>query len=205
MGEFLLKLIVGPNKSYGLEEPKTKIGETHPTVNDELLYRIRHGKVHPKGDIDRFDGHTVHFKDGSQEEYDSVVACTGFKISHPFLDKDFINYSEGDVPLYLKMMHPQFDDIYFIGLFQPLGCIWPLAELQAKIVARELTGKWNRPKDMPAAVQRELDNPDLKQINTPRHTITVDYHAFRKRLLRELPKNYISREAVKEGLRVTVT
>jgi hypothetical protein len=27
-------------------------------------------------------------------------------------------------PLCLKMMHPTIRSLFFIGLFQPIGCIW---------------------------------------------------------------------------------
>ncbi len=198
----LLKLIQGDNQLYGLQEPDHAFSETHPTVNDELLYRIRHGKVGPRVDIARFEGKTVHFIDGSSAEYDSIIACTGYIISHPFFEQSFIDYSQGPIPLYLKMMHPQMQDLYFVGLFQPLGCIWPLAELQSKIIARELSGLWKRPADIAQRVERELNNPHYRQINTPRHTITVDYHAFRKALLRELPANYIRRStAARQSVR----
>jgi hypothetical protein len=53
-------------------------------------------------------------------------------------------------------------------------------------MARELAGKWERPKDMAKAIQHELENPDFHQINTPRHTITVDFHQFKNRLLKQL-------------------
>jgi hypothetical protein len=86
------------------------------------------------------------------------------------------------------MIHPEMDNLYFIGLFQPLGCIWPGSELQSKIMARELAGKWKRPSSIKKLIAEELNNPDFHQINTPRHTITVDYHRFRKRLLKQLPK-----------------
>lgn len=92
-------------------------------------------------------------------------------------------------------MHPEMRNLYFIGLFQPLGCIWPGSELQSKIMARELSGKWSRPHHINALIEDELKNPDFKQINTPRHTITVDYHRFRKRLLKQLPTNYIHHAA----------
>ncbi|MEZ4851977.1 MAG: hypothetical protein R3B93_25915 [Bacteroidia bacterium] len=113
---------------------------------------------------------------------------------HPFFDESLINYSEGTVPLYLKMFHPQIANLYFIGLFQPLGCIWPGAELQSKIMARELAGKWKRPANIEELAQKEASNPHMKQINTPRHTITVDYHVFKRALLKHLPKDYVSKE-----------
>jgi len=184
----MIKAIQGKNSSYGLPDPEDDFGFHHPTLNSELFYFIRHGKIKPRKDIDRYEGTTAYFKDGSSAEYDVIVACTGYFISHPFFDSSFIDYTEGDVPLYLRMLHPDIQNLYFIGLFQPLGCIWPGAELQSKIMARELAGKWKRPANIYQLVQREIEHPDFKQIKTPRHTITVDYHAFRKRLLVELAK-----------------
>ncbi len=183
----------GGNKAYGLPEPDGPLGSHHPTINEDLFYTIRHGKIKPRPDVSRLEGNRVYFKDGSFGEYDCIVACTGYIISHPFFKKDFIDYSEGEVPLWLRMIHPTIQNLYFIGLFQPLGCIWPGAELQSKIMARELSGKWQRPADIGKLIHDELQNPDFRQINTPRHTITVDYHRFRKRLLKYLPQNYISR------------
>lgn len=194
LSQLLIKIFIGPNMNYGLQEPDHNFGQTHPTINDELLYRIRHGKVHPKVDIERLDGKTVHFKDGSSEEFDVIIACTGFIITHPFFERSFIDYSEGDVPLYLKMIHPQYDNLFFVGLFQPLGCIWPGSELQAKIIARQLSGKWSRPKNIEALVKHEVEHPHYNQLKTPRHTISVDYHVFRKSLLKQLPKQWVSKQ-----------
>lgn len=185
----------GKNTDYGLPEPEGPLGSHHPTINEDLFFTIRHGKIKPRQDIERLDGHDVFFKDGTRGTYDVIVACTGYIISHPFFDKSFIDYSEGEVPLWLRMMHPDINNLYFIGLFQPLGCIWPGSELQSKIMSRELSGEWKRPAHIKSLIDGELRNPDFKQINTPRHTITVDYHRFRKRLLKYLPKSYVSYEA----------
>jgi hypothetical protein len=181
-----LKIRNGSNALYGLPNPTTPFGSHHPTVNEDLFFTIRHGKIKPRPDIERYDGSKVHFKDGSVGEYDVIVACTGYIIAHPFFDKNLIDYSEGEVPLWLRMMHPTIQNLYFIGLFQPLGCIWPGSELQSKIMARELAGTWQRPKNINALIDNELKNPDLDQIKTPRHTITVHYQKFRKRLLAQL-------------------
>jgi thioredoxin reductase len=194
ISQLLIGIFIGNNKRYGLQEPDHKFGETHPTINDELLYRIRHGKVHPKKDIQKFDGKTVHFVDGTSEEFDSIIACTGYQITHPFFEKSQIDYSEGPVPLYLRMMHPELDNLFFVGLFQPLGCIWPGAELQSKIIARQLVGKWSRPENIESLVKKEVENPHYRQLNTPRHTITVDYHLFKRELMKHLPEDWVSRE-----------
>lgn len=146
---------------------------------------MRHGKIKLRSDIDHYDGNTVMFKDRTNNGYDVIVACTGYIISHPFFDSMLFDYSQGNMPLYLRMFHPTIENVYFIGLSQPLGCIWPGAELQNKIMAKELVGKWKCPTDLTKLGQREVDHPDHKQIKTPRHTITVDYHAFSKRLSNE--------------------
>jgi hypothetical protein len=188
ISETILKVLNGKNSDYGLPEPDHAFGATHPTVNDELLYKIRHGKVHPKPDIDHYEGNTVFFTDGTSEDYDVIIACTGYKISHPFFEKSFVNYTEGPVDLYLKMMHAEFADLYFIGLFQPLGCIWPGAEQQSKLMAAEIAGEYSRPENIHAAIENQLNNPHYKQIDTPRHTITVDFHIFMKEIQQQLKK-----------------
>ena len=193
---WLARISMGPNEAYGLPKNELKFGATHPTINSELLYKIRHGKIQPHGDIDHFDGKNVHFKDGTVEEFDTIIACTGYILAHPFFDESLLNYKSGPVPLYLKMFHEKYTNLYFVGMFQPLGCIWPGAELQSKIMARELTGKWKRPANMAKLCEHEVTHPHMKQIDSARHTITVDFHKFVRELKKHLPKNYIQKVPV---------
>src|SRR5262249_52957256 len=99
----LLRLVNGGAARYGLEPPDHELLETHPVVNSELLYAIRHGRVHPRKDVVRFDGRTVRFADGRAEEYDVVIAATGYRITFPFLDPALVDFSAGPVPLYLRV------------------------------------------------------------------------------------------------------
>jgi len=184
----LVRFLIGPNRAYGLPDSDHKVGSSHPTINDELLYKLRHGKVYPKGEIEKYEGKKVVFKDGSSEEFDTVIACTGYVLAHPFFEKDFIDYSSGPVPLYLKMFHPDHANLFFVGMFQPLGCIWPGSELQSKLIAKAITGSWNRPSNIKDLCQREVTHPHFNQVKSPRHTITVDYHKFVKALKKELGK-----------------
>ena len=100
--QILLKIMLGKNELYGLRPITEPFGSSHPTINDELLHKIRHGKVLPRMDIKRFEGEKVIFEDGREEVFDSIVACTGYWLSHPFFDKELINYSEGPVPIVVK-------------------------------------------------------------------------------------------------------
>jgi cation diffusion facilitator CzcD-associated flavoprotein CzcO len=187
--EALLRITQGPNEAIGLPRPDHRVAETHPTVNSELYDAVRHGRVHPRPDVARFDGHAAHFVDGRAAEYDAVIACTGYWIDHPFFDPAVVDFSRGPVPLYLRMLPADLRNLYFIGLFQPLGCVWPGAELQSKLAARHLAGRWAPPGELDRLVRRELARPDLAQLDTPRHTITVDDVPFRKRLRRQLARS----------------
>jgi len=186
--KFMLELMQGKNEDIGLPKVTNHILATHPTVNSDLYNAVRHGRVKPKCDVERFDGKTVYFQDGSHEEFDVVIACTGYKIKHKFFDKGFINFEKGPVDLLHRMLPADIKNLYFIGLFQPLGCIWPGAELQSKLAAKHLNGKWQPKGSLKDLIQNELNNPDVKQLKTARHTITVDDFSFRYRLKKELSK-----------------
>ncbi|NVK12033.1 MAG: NAD(P)-binding domain-containing protein [Gammaproteobacteria bacterium] len=191
----MLEIFQGKNEDIGLQKPDKSLNATHPTVNSELYYAVRHGKVTPHVDIERYEGNTVIFKDGKSEEFDVIIACTGYKIKHDFFDQSLINYEEGKVPLLHKMIPGDINNLYFIGLFQPLGCIWPGAELQSKLAAQHLCGNWKPEKSINELIEIELANPDVQQIDTPRHTITVDDYAFRARLKKELDRSKLATKA----------
>ena len=76
-------------------------------------------------------------------------------------------------PPYLNLTHPAVPGLYFVGLFQPVGCIWRLADHQARIAALQITGRLRRPARAQAGGSRQAE-------------LQVDYHAFRRHLLREL-------------------
>lgn len=185
----IIRLLQGRYKKYKLQKPDCRPLEIHPTINSELLYFIRHGKIFPRGGIERFEGHTVHFVDGKQDDFDVVIFATGYQVSFPFFDKDFIDYSQlTHIPLYRKMMHATLDNLYFIGLFQPQGCIWPLADYQAKIAAKIIAGSLPRPDNLGVKISREINASRSRFRTNVRHALEVDYQKFRKQLKRELNK-----------------
>jgi cation diffusion facilitator CzcD-associated flavoprotein CzcO len=186
------RLEVGKMKNYGLEEPDYPILKAHPVTNSELLYFLRHGKIHARKDILELKGNTVLFSDGKSEEYDIIIACTGYKISFPFFDTSFIHFDEKEVPLYLRTFHPKYQNLFFVGLVQPQGCIWPLAEAQSKLVASLIVGKYKLPSDIIQRVERELKFIRKEFLDTPRHSVEVHFHEYLNQLKKEYNKNVIA-------------
>ncbi|CAM4486133.1 MAG: Ferredoxin--NADP reductase [Legionella sp.] len=185
--KLVIRVVQGRYAKYKLLSPDCGPLEIHPTINSELLYFIRHGKVRPQPGITHFEGKKVHFTNGVQLEFDTVIFATGYKISFPFIDKELIDFSASTkVPLYRKMMHADLDNLYFIGLCQPQGCIWPLADHQAKIVARIITGTLKRPEQLHQKIEQEMNKPHYRFKSHMRHALEVDYHMFRRELLEML-------------------
>jgi dimethylaniline monooxygenase (N-oxide forming) len=184
----MLGLTAGDMTAYGLPQPDHKLLEAHPTVSAELLSRLGHGDVAVKPNIECFSGgRTVRFTDGSEEEIDLVVYCTGYKISFPFFDPDLVSAKDNRLPLYRRVVSVEHPGLYFIGFIQPLGAIMPLAEAQAEWVADLLSGRGELPQ--PAEMREALADEERKMkkryIASKRHTIQVDFHPYLRQLRRE--------------------
>ncbi|MGC1182712.1 flavin-containing monooxygenase [Legionella sp.] len=183
----VIRMLQGRYAKYRLMKPDCGPLEIHPTINSELLYSIRHGKVHPYVGITHFEGNKVHFANGEHHEFDTVIFATGYKISFPFIDKELIDFTGStQVPLYRKMMHADLETLYFIGLCQPQGCIWPLADYQSKIVARIIMDTLKRPDQLHKKIAQEMSKPHYHFKAHMRHALEVDYHMFRRELLEML-------------------
>ncbi len=181
-----LKQIQGDMEDYGLPKPDHKLGEAHPTVSSDLLTRIGHGRITPKPNISRIAGSTVHFVDGSSADVDTIVWCTGYRITFPFLDAELLATDGNHVPLFRRVVHPGRPGLYFIGLVQPLGAIMPIAELQSEWIADVLEGTVPLPAapTMRAEIAAEEAAMRRRYVASTRHTIQVDFHPY-MRILRE--------------------
>ncbi len=185
-----LFLQVGRYTQYGLGQPDFKVTESHPTLNSELLYMIRHGKVTPHKGITRVEGKTVTFEGGVQEEFDTIIAATGYKITFPFFDTDFLDYSDSDrVPLYLRMFHPEHPSLMFIGLVQPQGAVWPLSDRQAQLAGNYIMGRWQLPNNLQQLAEKDSDYIDREFLAAKRHTIEVHYYPYLRQLQKQIPSN----------------
>ncbi|HUB99237.1 MAG TPA: NAD(P)-binding domain-containing protein [Solirubrobacterales bacterium] len=183
-----LGVAAGDMTTYGLPKPDHKLFEAHPTVSSELLPRLGHGDIKVKPNIDRFSGgRTILFADGSEEEIDLVVYCTGYKITFPFFDREVFSAPDNKLPLYRRVVAVDRPGLFFIGFIQPLGPIMPLAEAQAEWVADLLGGRAKLPPEaeMRSDIGEEETKMRKRYVASKRHTVEVDFHPYLREIRRE--------------------
>jgi cation diffusion facilitator CzcD-associated flavoprotein CzcO len=190
----LLKLTVGLPQDYGLPKPDHKFFETHPVVNQTLMYYAGHGTIKHKPDIAELRGKAVRFKDGSEIEVDVIVYATGFNIRFPFIDQTHLNWHHGRPELYLNVFHPSYDNLFVVGLIQPDSGAWGLADYQAQAVARFVAA--DRSRTRAADMLRKLrsagtgiKNRGINYVDSTRHYVEVEHFSYReslKKLIRKL-------------------
>ena len=97
------------------------------------------------------------------------------------------------------------NNLFFIGLYQPLGAIFPIAERQACIAGDYLLGQYHLPslQDMERAIASEQEAMQRRYVPSKRHTMQVDFDAFMAQLQRERKAG--SARAVAAGHRLPVT
>ncbi len=186
--QFSLKLQIGRYEQYGLPQPDYPVTKAHPTLNSELLYRIRHGKVQPRAGLVAFEGEKAIFADGAEAVYDAVVAATGYRIAFPFFSRDLFDFENAyRIPLYLRMLAPGHPKVFFIGLVQPQGCIWPLSDLQAKLAANHIMGRWPLPDNLQELAEEECRQIERDFLHARRHSLEVHFHPFARKLRKAIP------------------
>ncbi|KUJ80204.1 monooxygenase [Microbulbifer flavimaris] len=131
----LSKLMLGRPSQYGLPEPDYKMFESHPVINSLILHHIGHGDIQPRKDIAAIEGHTVTFKDGSSADYDMILLATGYKLHYPFIDAEHLNWQGFAPRLYLNVFHPEYDNLFLMGMVEAAGLGWEGRNEQAELVA----------------------------------------------------------------------
>ncbi|MBF6556348.1 MAG: NAD(P)-binding domain-containing protein [Acidimicrobiales bacterium] len=174
----------GRPEKYGLPRPNHNFLEAHPTQSSELLLRLGSGDLTAKPDISRLDGRTVHFADGTAEEVDVIIYATGYNISFPFFDPEFLSAPDNKLPLYKRMFSPDIDDLVFVGFAQSLPTLFPFVECQARTLAAYLAGTYRPPSPVE---MRRIIREDEKRFtghfaDRPRHTQQLDYYVYEREM-----------------------
>jgi cation diffusion facilitator CzcD-associated flavoprotein CzcO len=189
VGTALLKLNSHEVWRFGYPRPDHRLWETHLVMNDQLVHFASHGDIVAKPDIARFDGDTVWFVDGTSVAADIVVLATGYQVEMPFIDPAELRWDDGAPQLYLNLFHPEYDNLFVLGLMQPSGGQWQLVDHQARAVAAFVSAsRRGTPQAERFHLVKQGPSPDvgggLRYVPSPRHRFELEHSSYRRRMRR---------------------
>ncbi|MDO5662056.1 MAG: NAD(P)-binding domain-containing protein [Brachybacterium sp.] len=127
----------GNPADVGLPTPETSVLEDTVIVSDDVLARVREGRVTPAAQLrDVQPDGQVTLEDGSTVMADVIVAATGYEGGIPFLDDDALPRTSAGTPdLFLGAFPRHRDDLVVMGQMRLAGGIFPILAQQADIAA----------------------------------------------------------------------
>lgn len=180
---------LGTMEGYGLPKPDHLPFQAHPSASGEFLGKAGSGDIAFKPAIAALEGKQVRFTDGSTLDVDVIVCATGYHISFPFFtDPNLLPDSENRFPLFKRMMKPDIDNLFFMGLAQPMPTLVNFAEQQSKLVAAYLAGKYlpPAPSEMGAVLAADEEYYLKPYYKSPRHTIQCEFDPYVRNLKKEI-------------------
>ncbi|MBL0741414.1 flavin-containing monooxygenase [Chryseolinea lacunae] len=143
----LIRLLVGDITGLGLKKlpygPLEQI-EKHgsvPLLDIGTIAHIRKGHIAIRSNIDHIQHNTVHFQDGSHDNFDAIVAGIGYYRDYAeIIEVDHTRFLDLNVSVD-KQKHFGKDGLYFCGFWiSPTGQIREIAR-DAQKIARDISQK----------------------------------------------------------------
>lgn len=170
---------------YGLPVPDHKISECHPIMNSQILYHIGHGDIKPKPDIDRCEGRTVYFTDGTHQDFDLIIWASGFSVDLPFMRPEIFDWRHKLSSLFLRMVPAEYDNLLFVGYLNTPSGIGNIVNTLSRFVVAYLTAREQQSEAWKTLQQVKTQSNllDLGQdrfMHTDRHAYEVDLWKYIK-------------------------
>jgi hypothetical protein len=170
----LIWLAHGDMARLGFKAPTTL---THVTSNATIVTDIAYRRVTVKQGISKVEGRRLHFADGSQGEFDTLIAATGYRIDLDFLPPEVLTVQDNTLPLYLRMVPPDWPGLFLLGFFNTDTALNMVFEHQARWVREILLGNavLPPPAEMHAAIAERARWYASRYKHSARHTIEEEH------------------------------
>ena len=180
MTKRLIVNAVGHMSNYGLPEPAHHPADAHPSVSGEFLTRVGCGDITVVKNIKEKRGNKVLFEDGREEEIDAIIYATGYNVSFPFLDDQDVRVENNHISLFKRIVKPGIDNLFFMGLAQPLPTLVNFAEQQARWMADLLAGGYALPSvaEMEKTIAEDEGRDIGHYYSSRRHTMQVNFDRY---------------------------
>jgi cation diffusion facilitator CzcD-associated flavoprotein CzcO len=133
----------GLPERYGALPAADDIAAAGVTMSQAFLPLVAEGRIRVKPWIESIDGRFVRFADGSVDQFDAIVFCTGYQLHLPFFDADLqrvLGIDDHHIELYGHTFHPDLPGLAVLGMMDLRGTIFPVLELQARWAAYVASG-----------------------------------------------------------------
>jgi cation diffusion facilitator CzcD-associated flavoprotein CzcO len=166
----LVYLAHGNQERLGFTPP---VGRQHPTSSESVVSHIEFGRVVVRPGIKSISGKTIMFEDGSEEEFDVLVAATGYRVHLPFIDPSVIPVKGNHVELYKRIFPVDWPGLYFLGMLNPLLAYSQVFEAQSRTIVQAVNGEIVLPsrEEMLAEIRRNQELAASEYTDSPRHEL----------------------------------
>ncbi|MGE0765890.1 MAG: flavin-containing monooxygenase [Hyphomicrobiaceae bacterium] len=186
----LVYLVQGDMATLGFPPTSKRV---HATSNANIVNHIKYKRVLVENGIERIEGNRIIFVGGRSEDFDTLIAATGYVIDLDFLDERIVSSRDNSLDLYMRIVPPDWRGLYFLAYFNSDTALNWICEGQVRWLREHEMGRAQLPRkagmieeiaQRKAWVQRHFKD-------TPRHGIEVEhmpYFADLKRTLKEAQK-----------------
>ena len=183
INHIIIRIFQGNLQKIGFPKPDHKIFESHPIVNDLLIYYVRHGDVSIRKDVKDVLADSVIFSDGTSIEVNVIVLATGYEPDFSFLEK---NLRPSAKDLYLHQFSKQHYGLTFPGLLDPNGGILDILESQAKLSAIAIAQNIGAEKFLSMIRKSPPLNGGVHYVNSSRHEYEVEHATYRRKMKKQI-------------------
>ena len=167
-------------------KPPTEL--THVTSNATVCTDIAYRRIEVKHGIEAVDGKTLRFVDGSEEEFDVLIAATGYEIDLDFIPPEVLKVEDNQLDLYMRIAPPEWPGLFLQGFFNTDTALNMVFEHQARWVREILLGNavLPSPTEMRGAITERKAWYAAQYKHTPRHTIEEEHVRYLSDLAKTL-------------------
>ena len=171
---FLAWLAHGDLTQLGFKPPAELV---HTTSNATVVTDIAYRRITVKQGIVAVEGRRIRFDDATEEEFDTLIAATGYRIDLDFIPPEVLRVADNRLDLWLRIVPPGWPGLFFMGFFNTDTALNMVFEHQARLVREILLGNAALPDAaaMDAAIAARAAWYAARFKHTPRHTIEEEH------------------------------
>lgn len=137
---FIARIELGNLLRYGIKKPEWNVFKDKriPMIDVGYIGQLKQGNISVKPDIEHFTENGVQFVDGSHEDYDSVIAATGYRTGlGDILDIPDVIDDDGHVIAENGENAPH-KGLWFLGLLSSPAGVLMAARIQSRTFAKAI-------------------------------------------------------------------